>query len=580
MRSWRLALLAAAFGLLACNLLTPAAPSATAPVPGPATLAPTTLPPTLAPPSSTAPPLTPTLPRPLTPTPQPSPTAVGDFTLTADHIRFQPGPRLYSGDIVSVEVIADGAPRGWDGAPVSLYVDARGDAPLERASFGRFGLGGRMQATFTWVWNTAGRVGPQTVIVVVAPLGVDGAPPPPEQVLTLTVPLLPAEARLQPEAAARWAQAESACCLFHYLTGTAAERDLELIRGEADAAFAHVEQTLGVVRDRKVVFTLMSRLVGHGGFASGEITLSYLDRNPAVGHLFNLFAHEGTHILDRKLAQNKPVMLVEGVAVFVAGGHFKPEPLDERAAALLALDRYIPLTDLANAFYPSQHEIGYLEAGAFVKYLVDRDGWERFVQMYASFQPAPTDALRLDAGLRANYGLTLAEMEAEWLAYLRALPPDPGQVDDLRLSVALFDTLRRYQQAMDPAAYFLTAWLPDGPRGRERGIVADFVRQPDSADHVALEAMLNAAGWAVQGGEFDRAEQLLDAVNHALDHDDLGAAPLAADYRQIVFELAAQGYAAQDIRLVEGAAEVLAIREWPRLEALTLVRAGAGWQVV
>jgi len=495
-------------------------------------------------------------------------------------VRFQPGPRLYSGDIVSIEVIAEDAPRGWQGAPVTLYVDERGAEPLERQSLGRFGLGGRTQATFTWAWDTTGREGPQTVIIVAAPVAVDGGVRPPEQVLTLTVPILPAEARTAPEAGAQWARAESACCIFHYLTGTAAERDIELIRGEADAAFRHVEQTLGVVRDRQVVFTLMSRLVGHGGFAAGEITLSYLDRNPAVTQLPQLFAHEATHILDRKLAQNKPTILIEGLAVYVAGGHFKPEPLTERAAAVLALGRYIPLADLANAFYPAQHEIGYLEAGAFIKYLVERDGWERFVQMYASFQSAPTDAAVLDAGLRANYGLTLAEMEAEWLDYLRALPPMPDQVEDLRLSVDLFDTLRRYQQALDPAGYFLSAWLPDGRRGRERGIVADFVRQPDADDNVALEAMLDAAGWALQGGEFAQAEALLGAVNVALDANDLAAAPLAADYQQIVMELRAQGYTAQDIRLFEEQAEVLAIREWPVLEALTLVRAEAGWQVL
>jgi len=477
-----------------------------------------------------------------TATPSFDPTAVPtEYVLTADDVRFQPGPRLYSGDIVSIEVIAEDAPRGWQGAPVTLYVDARGEEPLERQSLGRFGLGGRTQATFTWAWDTTGRVGPQTVIIVAEPVAVDGGLRPPEQVLTLTVPLLPAEARTAPEAGAQWARAESACCIFHYLTGTAAERDIELIRGEADAAFRHVEQALGVTRDRQVVFTLMSRLVGHGGFAAGEITLSYLDRNPAVTQLPQLFAHEATHILDRKLAQNKPTILIEGMAVYVAGGHFKPEPLDERAAAALALGRYIPLAELANAFYPAQHEIGYLEAGAFIKYLVERDGWERFVQMYASFQSAPTDAAVLDAGLRANYGLTLAEMEAEWLDYLRALPPMLDQVEDLRLSVDLFDTLRRYQQALDPAGYFLSAWLPDGRRGRERGIVADFVRQPDADDNVALEAMLNAAGWALQAGEWAHAEELLGAVNVALEANDLAAAPLAADYRQIVSELRAQG---------------------------------------
>ena len=39
----------------------------------------------------------------------------------------------------------------------------------------------------------------------------------------------------------------------------------------------------------------------------------------------------------------------------------------------------------------------------------------------------------------------------------------PGPVDNLRLTIRLYDTLRRYQQLDDPSAYFLTAWLPDEP---------------------------------------------------------------------------------------------------------------------
>ena len=363
------------------------------------------------------------------------------------------------------------------------------------------------------------------------------------------------------------------------MTGTAAARDMDVIRLEADAAFAHVAEVLGVTREQKVAFTMLSRLLGHGGFASGEISLSYLDRNPAVTELFSVFAHEGTHILDRKIATVRPTVMVEGLAVYVAGGHFKTEPLEARAAAVLALDRYIPLADLANGFYPAQHEIGYLEAGAFIQFLVARDGWDQFKGMYASFQLAPSDAAMLDAGLQAHYGLSLAEMEAEWLAYLGKQPVDAAQVDDLRLTVGLFDTLRRYQQLKDPAAYFLSAWLPDGPEARRRNIVGDFVRHPRTPDNIALEAMLDAAGMDLHAGAYAPAQTLLDAVNAALDADDLAAAPLAADYLQVVNQLLSEGYEVQNLRLEGETALVSAIRTWPTLEALRLVRATGEWRV-
>lgn len=559
---------------LACNLLTPASPAAPTPTAPPPTL--TAAPTLTAPPPTVT--VTPTFTAvPPTVTVAPTATPPGDYRLTADNVRFHPDPQLHSGDVVSIEVVAEHAPDNWSGAPVRVYLDARGDEPLARGNFTRYGLGGRLQATFTWVWETQGRSGPQTVIVVVSPNAVGGGDMPPEQALTLTVDLLPAETRPQPEPGAVWATAESACCIFHYLTGTAAARDIDVIRQEADAAFAHVSAVLGVAREQKVVFNMLSRLLGHGGFASNEISLSYLDRNPATTTLFSVFAHEGTHILDRKIAQVRPTMMVEGLAVYVAGGHFKSEPLEARAAALLALDRYIPLADLANAFYPAQHEIGYLEAGAFIHYLVARDGWEQFKGLYASFQSAPSDAAMLDAGLQAHYGVTLADMEAEWLAHLRGLPVDPAQVDDLRLTVGLFDTLRRYQQLKDPAAYFLSAWLPDGREARRRSIVGDFVRHPLTPEHIALEAMLDAAGLDLHAGAYAAAGDLLAAVNVALDAGDLAAAPLAADYLQVVTQLLGEGYEVQNLRFEGETALVSAIRAWPVLEVLTLTRTAGEW---
>src|SRR5690606_18388974 len=108
-----------------------------------------------------------------------------------------------------------------------------------------------------------------------------------------------------------------------------------IIMAAADEAFAHVEGVLGVEQHSRTVFNLLSRLLGHGGFASSEISLTYIDRNPAGSDLFSLFAHEGTHMLDRQFAGIKPTMMTEGLAVFVAGGHFKREDLEARAAALL-----------------------------------------------------------------------------------------------------------------------------------------------------------------------------------------------------------------------------------------------------
>ena len=475
--------------------------------------------------------------------------------------------------MASVVVVAAGAPASIEGMPVRLYIDRLVDPPVEEVNFGHYGLGGQLQATFTWAWDTRGRVGPQTIFV-------QAGARPVSQTVAVQVTILPAAARPPMEAAAHWASTESACCILNYVTNTAAARDIAAIETQADAGVARSEAMLGVKEQKKIVVTLISRLLGQGGFAAGEVTLSYLDRNPATSSLFILFAHEATHILDRQIAQTRPVIMTEGLAVYVAGGHFQTEPLEPRAAALLVLDRYIPLETLANAFYTSQHETSYLEAGAFIQYLVAQYGWQRFKTMYASFNPAPSDAQMLDAGLRAQYGLGLSALQAQWLAYLRSLPPDPAQVDNLRLTIALYDTMRRYQQLDDPSAYFLDAWLPDGPEARKRGIVADIIRHPDGPNNIALETMLVAAGQSLTAGADDQSRALLISVNAALDAGSLAANPLAADHLAVVNQVLSAGYEPQRITLTGDSATVEAISHWPDLEQLSLRRGAGGWQVM
>jgi len=527
------------------------------------TFAPTAVPPTpLAPlPTHSAqPPATP-------PLPPPAPTTQPETGWSAANLILHPEPHIYSGDIVSFEIVAPEPSQYWVGRRVSVFL---GGVALGSQVLQPGGFSGRVQAEIWWAWDTASYDGEQLLEVSVTSAENEAAQPTPLAVFTTTVRLLPASQRPEPENRAQWARTESVCCIYHYLTHTAAARDIELITEKADAAFEQVEARLGVTRDEKVTFTLLSRLLGHGGFASREISLTYIDRNPAGLHLDTVFIHEGTHILDRQIANERPTILTEGLAVYVAGGHYKPEDLDRRAAAVLTLNQYIPLETLAADFYPQQHEIGYLQAGALVKYLVDTYGWERFRKMYATIQPAPNEAQMLNASLGAHYNLSLAEVEAAWLAHLRTIPVDEDEVENLRLTVAWFDTLRRYQQLNDPSAYYLTAWLPDGQTARERGITADFIRRPTTSENIALETMLSGVEQALERQAYEQAERLLASVNAVLDAGNQFHDPLAAQYLVAVQDLAAQGYEAQVIDLLSPTQLFTGIKNWPELETLTL----------
>lgn len=557
---------------LACATLAPAAPPAS---------------PTTAPAPTEAPPPTSTL----APTPSPD-TASDDLRIGPGDLTLHPDPALYSGDRVSFEVFAQSSDTvELKEVAVAIYLDSSTE-PLAQGQFGQFGIGARTQATFTWAWNTTGLEGAHTLRAVLDPedqIRV-GDEDPHNNTLVVPVTIHPAGALPPPEPGARWAQAGSDCCIFNYVTSTAAERDLPEIMAAAERGVTRAEQTMGVELTRPITFNMISRLLGHGGFASGEITVSYLDRDYAGGGLDNVFTHEAAHVLDGATNDGfRPSLLVEGLAVYVAGGHFKDEALDLRAAALLATGRMVPLAELTDSFYPSQHEIGYLEGGAFIQYLVHTYGWDRFNAFYHDIPNPQGDEPQsqvLDTALAAHFERGLSEMEADWHAALRALPVLDEQVSDLLQTVSYYDTARRYQQLIDPSAYFLQAWIPDLPTARRDGIVADYVRHPNAPENVALETMMVAADRALKAGEYAETGRLLAEVNAVLDGvvaerpDPFAESELASKYLAIVHAVEASGYEAQRIDLAGDTARVSAIGQWPQLNELSLAQTDSRWTLV
>lgn len=77
--------------------------------------------------------------------------------------------------------------------------------------------------------------------------------------------------------------------------------------------------------------------------------------------------------------------------------------------------------------------------------------------------------------------------------------------------------MRRYQQQLDPSAYFMTAWLVDRREMQERGIVADYVRRPTAAENILLEEMLVDAHQRLISGDYSGTELALGNISAALD---------------------------------------------------------------
>lgn len=512
-----------------------------------------------APPTPTQLPPTPTF----TVTPLPSPGATPSPTPTpqlpdidAFSVRAHPDGDLYVGDHISLEIIVPDS--AIIGGQYSLQVADENGEILGEANFTPFGIGGRQQATLYWVWNTAGlEAGAHTLSLTLLPNG---------PAWTKTITLLPEEELARTDRFALWAYEESDCCLLYYITDTAAQRDIATLLNSADHQAADVTNQFGIEFDEPIIVTLMSRVIGHGGFAGSEIYISYLDRNYAGNDFDIVLHHEMVHILDAHLGGNlRPAILVEGLAVYLSGGHFKPEPLMPRAAALLDLiDKergeswYLPLASLADDFYTSQHEIGYLEAGALVEFMVNTWGWEAFNDFYRQIEPGHGgQAAAIDRALQSHFGITFDELETQFIAALKTFSPSPELRQDVRLTVGFYDTVRRYQQRLDPSAYFLSAWLPDGPQMRQYGITADLTRRSGNIENVTLETLLATADEQIQAGQYALAAETIQAVNAVLTALETGAAqpfdahPVAAAYYATAFWLTEMEYQVQRI-FVEG----------------------------
>jgi hypothetical protein len=578
---------------LACRLLGPALPLS--PVAETATLSPAspseesfseTAPlsgAAFAPVPSSTPTPTPTstpLPTPtLTPVPTPQPVGPG---LELDGVQFFPWP-LYPGDWVSVSI----SPRIPDDVtgPLTLTwtLDNR---DVITAPVGVEGLDARLQARFYWAWQVPETTSaiPLTFTLLLPPDAFD--PEPVDNTLIVSVEPHPLGEFHEPEPEAKWASTELPGVRLHYLTGTAAERDLDAIITEVDAAYADVSERFGFGAEGDLLdIYLLDRVIGQGGYASWNwVAISYTDRQYTPVNLGMVLRHELTHRLDAALGCHAaPSMVREGLAVYVAGGHYWAGSLVQDSATLRDSAYYIPLSQLADDFYTHQHEVSYREAGAFISYIVEHFGWEGLETFCRATLPGEWEdaETQLSAGLLALEEPDWPAFETTWDAWLDAQPVSPGALSLLEVELHLMDTLRAYQSVYDPSAHFLEGILFSPQDGEHWNITADFVRRPREAEPVALELLLVMAQEAVNYGDVEAVERPLAAVEDVLANG-FPQTGLAADVREIVVTALSQGY--EPYRLVpylDGSYEVHALVQaaWPAQRVLMAAQAGTAWSV-
>jgi len=544
-----------------------AGPVTSTPVPDTATPPPTI--------TSTPIPPTVTLPPPATATSAPA-----DLAVSPGGVFIYPVPAVYAGDSVTVQVLAS-VPTNINPAEVAvqLLID---DVSIANGTLNGRNLGGDAVGLFAWVWESD--PGDHQLSVILDPQDaiVIGDENPNNNRADLSVPVQPQSALPPDEQGAVWITAETEYANIHAVSGTAAARDLALLQEATDRAAEQAIDRLQEQPQQKFEVYFIDRVLGQGGYAGSSMVVSYLDRDYAGGGLHEVLVHEMIHLLDQQFTQHRVPFLVEGVAVWASDGHYKPENLDHRMAALREIGLYVPIAELIDDFYPAQHEIGYLQGAGFVKYLVDSYGWPAVREFYTGINPdeAGMPSQMIDQALQRHFNKSLEEFEGEWTAYLDRIPYGPEAEIDLATTLRYYDTMRRYQLQYDPTAHFLQAWLPFPQELETRNITADLTRHPETEVNVALETMLQSVNSALMTGNYNRANAILDSVGRVLASQGLFVDPIAAHHLEIVRSLSALGYEVQAIEVIGNQALVLAHSgSNTDLSEVNLVLRNRGWVV-
>jgi hypothetical protein len=479
----------------------------------------------------------------------------------AGAVHAYPGPEHYAGDVLTFEMTTDGS-FGDGTVIVSMTLD--NEEPTEVAATSSW-----MGLLLPLALDTTNLSGRHTLEFRTANGHLNE---------TYSLNVLPADQRPPNEQNAAWLVNETACCVLHYISETAAARDIAFIAEHFQEAAQEFATITGSAIDPKLNVYIMDRIWGNGGFGgNGELVISYTDRyyGPTMGGegIETLARHEFTHAADIGLAEagDGVDFNYEGLAVYVAGGHYKPEPLAERGAALFDLGYYVPVGQFLN-----QHELAYLYPAAMLTYIDETYGIEKMWTFLGSDDNREDDQPgSLEAALQATFGVSLKDFDQAFQAWLES--KDPGeQLDDLRLTIELQDLRREYQNTYSPPPAFLAAKAADAVARPEYLPVV--IREARAPANLAVELIIANGQQAILRGDYASAERLNKLLAEILSNGEFED-PLAKDYLDIVLAAAREGYEVVNLDIQGDRASAGATVEPPSVVNLELQKLDGNWQI-
>ncbi|MEP7198537.1 MAG: hypothetical protein ABI874_01855 [Chloroflexota bacterium] len=351
-----------------------------------------------------------------------------------------------------------------------------------------------------------------------------------------------------------WQEAREGNISLFYLPDTPAARDHDWLLPLARDSMARAALALDTPLTHRIAIYLPPRVFWQGGAAFGDrvIVISYADRAYTGVAPRDYFTHEGAHALTQAWGNIASAggMLGEGIAVYATGGHYRPDLLDQSAAALASSPLFIAPAILRRDFSNLQHEIAYTESGSFVKYLIEQYGLDKFRAL-----------VRRPNDWRAQYGKEYDALAQEWLTQLhdvagvQLLPQQQSEVRRWQLKVRYYDVLRRYEERFDPDA----RRLPSVPIEQWDALLRRALSAPaDAEDNRVLELLLVSAINAIETTRSDEqlalAERLLDEIEHKVTAPSSDDGALMSDARAIV-------------RVAQAQDDAMLGRDWDALRA-------------
>ncbi|MBN1344599.1 MAG: hypothetical protein JXQ73_18050 [Phycisphaerae bacterium] len=220
--------------------------------------------------------------------------------------------------------------------------------------------------------------------------------------------------------------------VYYFMNSTAA-RNIDKIAETRERGYRRICESLGLNSHERICLVLFEdeqtklRHTGHqgSGMASGAMIAEVYNRKVQLDPY-----HETVHVLMRHQG-NPPALLNEGLAVYMSE-RLGAAPLKhlsggsmtvyQRARGLRSQGQWIPLVELLTyteiGSSKSRPPVAYAEAGAFVKFLIETRGKDRFLRAYQTLQNSSNETVhqRNVERLSGIYGLPLEELERRWLA--------------------------------------------------------------------------------------------------------------------------------------------------------------------